>query len=163
MFLMSFFYFLLGLAVFLIVYYLGQQQKWFNEQLVNVFAVILFFFFLVVSGTYFKNLKNKDAGLLIGKDGLHDKLSSISVGFIPWKEITKIEKLKTGVTQIILIHVIKPQKYIDGAKNGAIKRLLNQNLTLHKTPICLHVGALKNSSGEVENLLKEHYQRFGRK
>lgn len=163
MLLMAAVYFSLGLSAFLLVYYFGQSQSFINTTVINIVAVIIFLFFLVVSGTYIINLRNKEAGLRVDRTGIYDNLSSISVGLIPWKDINRIEVVKTNATKLILVHVKKPKKYIDSAKNSAVKRLLNQNFELQKTPICINAGILTKPINEVEDVLKQNYQRFVKK
>ncbi len=156
-------YSVLGLFVFLGFYYLGEWQDWVSSTVFKVIAVLSLLFFIVVAGTFAKNIKNGAAGLTIDKTGITDETSSISNGLIKWKEINEISKVKTTSSKLILIHVKKPQRFIDNAKNGAIKRLLNQNYTLYKTPIVINVSALTTTLSELEEVLVNFLGKSGKK
>ena len=158
---MTVFYILCGIGGLLVVYYLGENQDWISSTVFKVLSVIVFLFFIIVAGTFGKNLKNKSAGLKIDYSGIDDLSSSISHGFIKWADIKEISKVKTVSSNLLLVSVKKPQKYIDKAKNSAIKRLLNQNVALYKTPVVINVGVLTVSLTELEKLIMDYSGRFG--
>lgn len=161
MILMTVIYSLAGIVGLLIVYYLGENQDWVSPTIFKVISVIVFLFFIVVAGSYGKNIKNSAAGLTINLTGIDDQSSSISHGLIKWKDVTGISKVKTASSKLLVISVKKPKKYLDNAKNSAVKRVLNQNISQYKTPIVINVGILDTSLEELEILLKSHSGKFG--
>lgn len=157
---MTVLYGVLGFFCFLVTYYLGEAQDWVNPGIFKFLSVVVLLFFIIVAGTFAKNLKNKSAGLLINFKGIDDQSSSISHGFIFWKDIEKISKLNAGASKYMLVFVKKPQNYIEKAKNSAIKRLLNQNMRLYKTPVVINVGALSTNLDELEKTLGDFSPRL---
>ena len=159
--LMTILYSALGIGSFLVVYYLGENQDWMNPTVFKVLSVIVLLFFMVLAGTFAKNVKSSIAGLTINRKGIDDRSNAISSGLIHWKDIKGISKVKTPSAKYILVMVKKPQKYIDNAKNNAIKRLLNHNLSNYKTPIVINVTALQTNLDELEKIIAAYSGRFG--
>jgi hypothetical protein len=160
---MTIVYGLLGLCACLLTYYIGANQSYMSHTVFKVAAVIVFAFFAVVAGTFAKNIKNDAAGVEISSKGINDHSSSISPGMISWKEIKSISTAKNLATSYLLIHVKHPQEIIKKAKNKAVKRLLEQNMTIYKTPVVVNVGSLSTSLKEMESNVDQFYQRFGAK
>jgi hypothetical protein len=163
MIIMTVVYSVLGIAAFLVTYYLGENQDLVSPTVFKVASVIVLLFFMVLAGTFAKNVKSTSAGLTISRKGIDDQANSISSGLIYWKDIKGISKIKTPSSKYILVMVKKPQKYIENAKNNAIKRLLNHNLANHKTPIVINVTALQTNLDELEGIIAEYSRRFGTK
>ncbi len=163
MILMTALYSILGIGAFLVTYYLGENQDWVSPTVFKVASIVVLLFFMVLAGTFAKNVKSTIAGLTINRKGIDDQSNSISSGLIHWKDIKGISKVKTPATKYILVMVKKPQKYIDNAKNSAIKRLLNHNLANYKTPIVINVTALQTSLDDLEKIIAEYSGRFGTK
>jgi len=150
MILMTVLYAVLGIGAFLVTYYLGENQDWVSPGIFKFLSVVVLLFFIIVAGSFAKNVKQKTAGLTINYSGLDDQSNSISIGEVKWKDVTGIAKVSTPSAKYILLTVKKPQKFIDNAKNGAIKRLLNQNMTLYKTPVVINASILQISLEELE-------------
>ncbi len=163
MIIMTVVYSILGIGAFLVTFYLGESQDWVSPTVFKVASVIVLLFFMVLAGTFAKNVKSAAAGLTINRKGINDQANSISSGLIYWKDIKGISKIKTPSSQYILVMVKKPQKYIENAKNNAIKRLLNHNLANYKTPIVINVTALQTNLDELEGIIAEYSGRFGTK
>lgn len=159
MILMTVLYAVLGLLSFSLVYYGGMRFTAVSHTVFKVIALVILLFFAVVAGTFAKSVKNKDAGLHISNKGINDESSSISYGLIPWKDIDDISKFKSASAKYMLIHVKKHKKYLDAAKNNAIRRLLNQNITHYKTPVVINVATLKTNMDELERQLNTFYKK----
>lgn len=159
--LMTIIYGSLGLLACLLTYYIGAYQSIVSHTVFKVASVIVLAFFAVVAGTFAKNIKNDNAGVEISTKGINDHSSSISPGMISWKEIESIGTAKNLVTSYMLIHVKHPQEIIKKAKNKAVKRLLEQNMTIYKTPVVVNIGSLSTSLSEIESSVDQFYQRFG--
>lgn len=152
-----------GLAAFLFIYYFGAYQTFTSHTVFKVASVVVLIFFAIVAGTFAKNIKNQQAGFHITAKGIDDQTSSISAGLIPWKEITAILTHKSPSSQFLLILVKHPEKVVNSGKNGAVKRVLEQNLKIYKTPIVVNAGALTMSLTELEQETNRYFERFGTK
>lgn len=160
---MTILYGVLGLGAFLIVYYLGENQEWLNTTVFKVISLVILFFFMVVAGTFAKNLRSKSAGVLINKSGIEDNTSSIAIGLIKWGDITEISVEKKNLSNQLLIHIKKPKKYIEKAPNSAVKRLLSNNLANYGTPAIIDLNILDRKVGDVEKLIGSYSKRLGKK
>lgn len=160
---MTILYSILGLGAFLTVYYLGENQEWLSPTVFKVASVVILFFFMVVAGTFAKNLRNKSAGVLINKSGIEDNTSSIAMGLIKWGDITEISVEKKAMSNQLLIQIKKPKKYIEKAPNSAVKRLLSNNLANYGTPAIIDLSILDKKAGDMEEIIGSYSKRLGKK
>jgi hypothetical protein len=158
---MTILYAVLGVIVFMAVYLVGQDQNWMNPTIFTVISFAFLLFFLVVSGTFARYIKSETAGLSISQIGIEDKSSSISFGLIKWQEIVAISSHSTVSSKLLIVKVKKPAKIVEGAKNAAIKRLLNQNLSVYKTPVVINVNVLSTNLAELMEHINRHAVKFG--
>lgn len=158
---MTVLYAVLGLLVFMAVYLVGQEQNWMSPTIFTVISFAFLVFFLVVSGTFARYIRLETAGLSISQVGIDDQSSSINFGLIKWQEILGVTTHSTVSSKLLIVKVKKPNKYIEGAKNSAIKRLLNQNLTIYKTPVVINVNVLSTNLAELMEQINRHGGKFG--
>ncbi len=135
-------FFGIGLVLFLLIYYLGKSQDFASETVFNLFAVLMFLFFLIIAGTYWKNMKNKEAGVELSKQGIDDQSSSISVGLVKWQNVIGVEQVKSVTANYLVIKLKNPNKIIENAPNKAVERLLLQNMRIYQTPLVINVSTL---------------------
>ena len=90
MILMTVLYSVLGIGAFLVTYYLGENQDWVSPTVFKVASIVVLLFFMVLAGTFAKNVKSTIAGLTINRKGIDDQSNSISSGLIYWKDIKGI-------------------------------------------------------------------------
>lgn len=152
-------YGLAGIIAFCIIYYGGMQFESISHTIFKIIALVVLLFFAVVAGTFAKNIRNQSAGLQIDRKGITDSSSSISFGLIPWKDIVSINKYKSPSAKYMVIKVKKEKKYLEAAKNGAIRKLLDQNLAQFKTPVVINVGILKTNLTELEAIISSHLKQ----
>jgi len=162
---MTILYGLIGLVAFLGLYYFGEGLKdalgKVGTTIFKTLAVIVLVVFIVVAGSYGKKIKDKTAGLKIDRNGITDETSSISVGMVKWKQVKKIEFLKSLTSTSILIHVKKPETFLKEAKNKAVARLLNQNVAIYKTPIVINASVLTSDVKSLTEVLRGSADRYG--
>lgn len=120
---------------------------------VGIVGVIVFGFGTIM---LFIKFLDKNPGLIIDKAGVTDNTTTNPVGFIPWKDITKIEVKKINSISILLIYLKNPNDYI--LKSSSINRLgLKKNMRTYGTPITITSLSLDCSFAELERLLLDSY------
>lgn len=159
MILLTVLYGLAGLIGFSMFYYGGFAFETVPHGVFKGLSLVVLLFFAVVAGTFAKRVKNSDAGLEINSKGITDTSSSISLSLIPWKDITKIETYRSASAKYILVHVKQPNKYLEGAKNSAIRKLLAQNVQQFKTPVVINAGILKTDLNDLSGKLKSRLKK----
>lgn len=155
-------YAIIGVGGFLFLISVADLQDAINPMVIKVLAGGMSLFFIVVSGAYLKRLLDKDTGVTISKEGIIDRTSSISTGEVEWKNITGIRKDNRS-KRYILVDIHKPEAIINSAKNGAIKRLMEQNMRLYGTPFLLDPVVLNCEVEDLESTLNSFYSKYGRK
>jgi len=113
--------------------------------------------FVLTGSGALKLLGDKSAGLIIDHTGIHDKSSSIGVGFVSWKSIREIEpRVKE---KLVLVHVKKNEDILDAASNKAIRQLLQKNVSIYKTPVILESKYLQCSFDELVSSLNRESKK----
>ncbi|ULQ57112.1 hypothetical protein KJS94_02735 [Flavihumibacter rivuli] len=115
-----------------------------KNQLISqvIFFVIglsaLLFFGLVALVMLMKIFSNK-AGMTITDEGMIDNASGISVGFIGWNEIKKIQYTQNGNFTTLVVFVKKPEKYLERESNFLKRLAMRMNHKISGSPI--HITA----------------------
>ena len=149
-----------GLISLLVFYYLGEYQSFISENIFKGIGLVVFLFFVIIAGTFAKHLKSNEAGLMLTHDGLFDNTSTISVGLIPWKDITSFEQLPG---KELKVNVRNAEKYLTQAKNSAVRRLLEQNINLYQTPIIIKWSSLALNNMNIKEQCEVFHGRYGKK
>ena len=139
-----------GVVVLIVFFYWADNQEMMSPLILKGIGGVSTFFLIIGGGAKAKRLKDKNAGLLINKEGVHDKTSEIGVGLIEWNDIKAIDKKRSLAAGLLLIDVKKEQSYIKKAKNTAIARLLKQNIRLYDTPVAIDA---KHLDCKLEDLI----------
>ena len=117
-------------------------------------ATVLFF----GAGLVFVGLllyRNRASRLHIGNQGITDQTSLSSVGFIDWRDLTSVERIKlSGAQAAILLKVANPEEYIGKAQNKLAKTVLERNMKAYGTPLVVNASFLRISSTQLYALLK---------
>ncbi len=119
-----------------------------------VLAVLCFGVFAVVG---IKKLFDKNIGLALDASGLFDNSSAVSVGFVDWNDVTRIETQQVMSTKFVLIHVQDPGKYIARADSAVKAKLMQSNTQMYGTPIAITANTLKCDFAELERLIVAVY------
>lgn len=98
-------------------------------------------------------------GVIINDKGLIDKTSLMSVGFIPWSEISNIRKVTIMSKDFLLIDVKNPEKYIENSKNYIQRILMKWNYKSYRTPITLNEKMLECSFSELERIIIDSFEK----
>jgi hypothetical protein len=152
-------YSLIAVSVLLLFYYFGEYQEMVSETIFKGIGLVFFLFFAIVASTFAKHLKKGEAGLTLDNKGLTDQTSTISLGLIKWKDISGIE---TTQRKELIIRVKNPDYYVKQAKNSAVRRLLEQNISLYQTPIIIKWSALLIGQDDLQAECEAYLSRFGK-
>lgn len=120
--------------------------------LVGTIGVLYFGSMLVM---LLKHRSKNQFSLRVDGKGVTDHTTLLSVGFIPWEDITAFELDKIQGQNFLLVDLKHPEKYIK--KNGGIKGyFLRYNRKKHNTPIVIATGDLKCDVEHLKNSMEEH-------
>ncbi|MEH6631258.1 MAG: STM3941 family protein [Halopseudomonas aestusnigri] len=104
----------------------------------------------------FKMFRSSTPGLIISNDGLFVNSNGVNFGFIPWSEITAIQRTPFRMSKIILIEVTNPLQYNQKC-SFLIKALNWLNPSSQSTPIKISAHALKVSHQDLLPLLQDYH------
>lgn len=112
-----------------------------------------------------KLFKKDKTALIINKDGITEKSTGVSLGFIPWADITglRVSTIHSGMfnkTHFISVDVKNPEDYIAKAKNVMVRQALNWNMTHYGSPINIMPQPLDMSNDELEKMLKGAFEYY---
>lgn len=130
----------------------------FADRAIALFAVLFFGACFVIS---LKGIGSKDPVLIVDEQGITDRSTASSPGFIPWKDIKNISSLKTNGVSFISISLNNEEAYMEklSAKNRLIIKA-NKMLGYKAVQISLagtgkRPGALLPKIKEIQRLANE--------
>lgn len=133
-----------------------------NPMLVKIAgsACVLFF---GATGIYgITKLFDKKVGLAIDEQGITDHSNATSIGLIKWADISAIRTQKVVSTKFLLIDVQNPETYLEKAKSGMQRKLMQANAKAYGTPISITSNTLSYDFGELEKILQEKFLEHGK-
>lgn len=110
-------------------------------------------FFGLVAVVMLAKLARTNAGLILDEEGLTDHSSGLPAGFIPWNDIRKISVTTTGNQRFLVIHVKKPEKYLDREPNLLKRTAMRMNYKLSGSPIHIQVSFLDMDLYTLQELI----------
>jgi hypothetical protein len=145
-------------------WFVGSPSTFADSSFTDVLLIILgcisiLFFGACGVAMLFKLLGNKP-GFIIDKSGITDNSTAVSVGFIPWSDITGISKTALAGQEFIMIKLRNPLEYIERQHNSATRMALKANNSNYGTPINVSVNGLKCSFGELLLALNQRFERY---
>jgi hypothetical protein len=106
-----------------------------------------------------KKLFQTEPGLIINRDGIHDRSSGVAAGFIPWSDIDGFSVFEIQKQKMIVVKVVDPEKYI--AIGGAIRQAVNRaNFKLCGSTIAIASNALKTNFDELLQVLVRCREKY---
>jgi len=123
-------------------------------------ASVLFF---GATGIYgLTKLFDKKAGLIIDNAGITDHSNATSVGLIKWSDITAIKTRQVKSTKFLLIEVGNPEVYLEKAKSGIQRKLMQANMKTYGTPLSITSNTLSYDFGKLEKLVQEKFMKHNK-
>jgi hypothetical protein len=96
-------------------------------------AAVLFFGLIAI--VLLPKMISSKPGMILSDEGLIDNTSGVSVDFIPWHDIRKINFSYSGTHTFVVVMVKKPGKYIERESNIIIRLAMQLNYKISGSPI----------------------------
>ncbi len=129
-------------------------------KIIGLFGFLLFGLLTIV--LIIKQYKNK-INLIIDKFGILDNSNLVTTGLIGWNDIVEIKRTNLMSTQLILINVKNPEKYIEKAETKFQKFLKKSNIKIYGTPITISSSLLNCDFIKLEKTLNEEFEKYKRR
>lgn len=153
----------LGALLFIVLGFLIISLHVFRELYHHLFlqiagySAIIFFGMCLIVGL--KKLFDKKPGLIINDKGIFDNSSGISIGLIPWNNITFIRTNEIISSKFLLIGISNAENIINS--QNAFKRFwMKSNYKIYNTPIAISSGCLRIKFDELEKILIEKWNLY---
>lgn len=122
-------------------------------------GIITMLFGIAAGSVCIQKLFDKHPGLVLNSTGLVENSSGLSVGFIPWSDITGFATSSTRAHKTLVVKVATPEKYI--AMGGPLQRLFKwANYKMMGSPITIITSTLEVSFTELQALCNEYFERY---
>ena len=135
------------------------QRKFNSPVLVYGIGGVAIAFFGACGIFAIKKLFDTSPGLVLNRQGLTDNSSAISVGFVPWSEVSRIEEHQIQKQKFISIFVDNPDKYMN-AGNVLQRKARQANLKMCGTPISISSNALKIKYDDLYSVIAGYLSRY---
>ena len=124
-----------------------------NEQVIRISGIASALFFGICFVFITRKLFNNKIGLRIDETGITDNSSAVSIGLINWNDITDVGTYQVYSTKFIVLGTDQPNKYINKATNGLMKKALQANNRMCGSPITINSNSLKIKHQNLEQLI----------
>ncbi len=130
----------------------------------RAFAIFGALFFGACFVITLKGIGSKDPVLIVDEQGITDRSTASSPGFIPWKDIKNISSLKTNGVSVISVSLNNEEAYMEkiSAKNRLLRLLIKANKMLGYKAVLISLqgtgkrpGALVPRIKEIQRLVNE--------
>jgi len=126
----------------------------------DLVAAILFFGYALFHAT--RNILDREPGLVVSPEGIIDNSSATSVGLIPWSQVSDLTTTSVESQRFVTVHLADAGPYL--ARGNRIIRLMNRaNSRMTGSPINISSSSLRISFDELEQTLREYFERYGRR
>lgn len=125
-------------------------------QIIGLASVLFFGLCLVF---IVKSLFDTKPGLILDEYGITDNSSASSIGLIEWKDIAGIETIQIASTKLLMIYTHQPEKYIQRAKNGLMRTVMQTNYKSYGSPISIASTALNIKFRDLETLINTELEK----
>jgi len=112
-----------------------------------------------------KKLSDTKPGVIIDETGLTDNSGMLSVGFIPWADVTAVAErvVKSSFAskeQFITLYLRNPDAYINKQKNGLKRRMMNMNYKYAGSPVSISSNTLKIKFDPLFRMVQEAFEFY---
>lgn len=160
--------FLLGAITFVILglyLFLNAEEVSNNTFLRTPFQIrfwsILSIAFFGLGTIYFLIIVfDKKPGLILDSKGIIDNSSAVSIGFVEWKDIQKIQIINLMGQEMIAIHLKNEDQYLLKVKNPLKRWLLRTNSQSFGGILNISANALKVNKTELFNSIQKYFQKY---
>lgn len=121
-------------------------------------AAVLFFGLGIFIGV--KRIIKSEIALIISPFGLNVNPRRSQHEFIKWNEISGFNEIKIQTTRILIIGVKNPNYWMEKETNTLRKKMMQFNIKNYGSPFNIAASGLDISSSELNQKLKEYYERF---
>ena len=126
-----------------------------NPTVIFIAGLASILFFGLAAVTVFRKLSDKNAGLIINRQGIIDNSSGVSAGLVLWTDIEKIKISQVMGQKFLMFMVKNPQEYLDKATNPLKRKGMEMNYRSYGSPISISANSLQTNFDELYNLLTE--------
>jgi hypothetical protein len=114
---------------------------------------ILFFGFSLIY--YIKKWLNKKPAIIIDDMGITVQSGAISVGNIPWQDITGLTRFREASQEFLAILLKDPQSYITRQSGGWKRWLMRMNYKRYGSPVQIPANAVACSLDELKTMVEQ--------
>lgn len=126
-----------------------------NPEIIRIIGITSGIFFGLCLVFITRKLFDIKSGLIIGQKGIVD--NSNAIGLIEWHDITAIKTTKVVSTQILIVHLKNPEKYIERTKSLFLKKIMLANQKMYGSPISITANSLKIKFEDLETLIQNQF------
>lgn len=139
---------------------IAQHGRFNNPLLIRSVAILGIVFFGALSVFNLRKFFDRRPGIVLSEAGLQDNSTGVSVGFIPWSDITGVDTYRTFNQRTLVVKVSDPQKYLGGG-NALTRYLRKSNLKLCGSPVTITSTVLNIGYDDLMAEIQDYIRRYG--
>lgn len=144
-----------ALGIWLFFFTPATEKLWIkNPLIVKAIGAASVLFFGYAGFILFRQLSNKNNGLILSKEGITDHSGAVNAGLIAWRDITSVKQIEVTKTPFLILKVSNPEEYIERQESKFQKKLLKMNMNTYGSPICISASNLSISINELQKKIE---------
>ena len=141
--------------------WIAEHQRFNSPALVYGVGALGIALFGALSLINLRKYFDRRPGVVLSEAGLLDNSTSVSVGFVPWSDITGVDTYRTFNQRTLVVRVSDPQKYLGGG-NALARYLRKSNLRLCGSPVTITSTVLKIGYDDLMAEIQDYLRRYGK-
>jgi len=145
----------IALGIWLFFFTPVTENLWIkNPLIVKAIGAAAILFFGYAAFILFRQLSNKNNGLLLSNEGITDHSGAVNAGVIAWKDIKSVKQIEVSRTPFLILLLHNPTDYIERQESKFQKKLLKMNFNTYGSPICISASNLSISINDLQKKIE---------
>lgn len=130
----------------------GVKESSFRQGVLGLGAA----FFLLGAWLQFRDLLQREPGLVVNRQGFLFRLTGLQFGWVDWADVIDVKEGRTRGGAFVLIKLRDPWKYI--ARGNWLQRLAKAiNWRLSGSPVTITSGSLQATPAELGQIIRAFF------
>lgn len=154
--------------VFLGILFLVNPEKFTSfrfrsETTIFISGILSILFFGLCFFFILKKILDKRIGLIINEKGFVDNSSAISLGFVPWQDVSEVFETKVANQCFVSVNLKNPEDYFKKQNNILIRKSLEINFKNFNSLISISSNSLKIKHDNLLEIFSEYFEKYKNK
>lgn len=156
----SILFIVLGVFLFLNANEISNGRLFRTSFSIKFWGILSVIFFGICAVYLFFKIFDKKPGLILDNLGITDNSSAASLGFVNWKDVYDIRIINVSGQDMIAVHLLNENEYLQKVKNPIKKTLLKTNSKYFGSSMNISAQSLKVDKSTLFKYMEQYFQKY---